>query len=315
MQPFSPPPLKILVHKLDGVEDRPFNHKLTPADIRKDAFYQKLARRNAALEWRLRHIRALVGLTATIVIALNVLYLAPWTQAHKQVWLDQAFAWMFEGKGGYGVNMPVGTAAASTTNKSDQAAPKVAAVPAVMASEPVATASAPSTPTMPQAVASAPVVVAQAVTAPAQPVTTNPQQPDAANQLAAAIRALIDQQGAKPAPPIGSTTPPAANSRPITVVPGITTQKPAVAAVPSPAAQREPLPVHESAPLKATSPLSIIDFFGANTAVLLSSDGGQTMRSYRVGDALQSGEVIKAIDSVNGSVTTNQRIIKKQEPK
>ncbi len=313
MQPFTPPPLKIVVRTLDGVEDRPFNHTLTPADIRKDAFYQKLARRNAALEWRLRHIRSIVVLAALVVFAFNVMYLAPWTQAHKQAWLDSAFAWMQADQFKSPASVPLSAA--------------VAATPASASSQPVAGTVAPTVP-VPLATASAPDVAAQpanhvavqpvSTPAPAAPATVQPSQPvqqsDAANQLAAAIRALIDQQNGKPSASGTATPISTATNKPITVVPGITASKPAVVATAQPApVQREPLPVHESAPIKTATPLSIMDFFGSNTAVLLSSDGGQTMRTYRVGDSLPSGEVIKAIDSIGGSVTTNQRIIKKQE--
>ncbi|MDT8992740.1 hypothetical protein RQP54_17845 [Curvibacter sp. APW13] len=313
MQPFAPPPLKIMVRTLDGVDDRPFNHRLTPADIRKDAFYQKLAKRNAALEWRLRHRRSITILTALIVFALNVLYLTPWAQTQKQAWLDKAFAWTTGASTRTSTAMPIGGATAATRSTPS-------AAPQAVAPAPVAVASTPTIAMQPAAQASTPVAPSAPVTAaqpaPATPTAQPAQQPDAANQLAAALKALIEQQTTKAqTQSAGVAASPAAN-KPITVVPSITSAKPVVPPAPQSApAQREPLPVHESAPLKVATPLSIMDFFGTNTAVLLSSDGGQTMRAYRVGDTLPSGEVIKAIDSTGGAVTTNQRIIRKQEPK
>lgn len=327
MQPFSPPPLKIQVRQLDGVEDRPFNHQLTPEDIRKDSFYQKLAIRNAFLEQRHKHNVRMVVLAALAVFCLNALYLTPWVQSLKQEGLDTTFSWALGTHGPSPSSIPVGVAMAGTPVAPTAAPlqPVASAVAAPAAQRPAMAASTPAAQAGPLPGASAPaagpsqaVAALAPVPAPAlAPVATPAQQPapttDAANQLAAAIRALIDQQNTKqPGQP--SSVSPQVATKPITLIPSITAAKPTPAPA-QPAVARAALPVQESAPVKTASPLSIMDFFGTNTAVLLSPDGGQSLRTYRVGDALPSGEVVKAIDSVNGSVTTNQRIIKKQEPK
>lgn len=272
MQPFTPPPLRIVVQKLDGVDDRPFNHLLTPEDIRKESSYQMLARRNAVLERRERQTVYVVLLVAVIVTGLNALLITPMA---RHIDLGAMIApW-------------VGAAAEAQTPQAN--------VPGHV--RPAAT------------VAAAPVIPPTASATPVQPTPQASIQRDAANQLANAIQDLIAQQNLKQ--PVPAKAPPPAAKAPITLIPSINPLKSAPAPTAPAAPARAPLPVQDSAPAKAVAPLSIMDFFGTNTAVLLSPDGGQSMRTYRVGDALPSGEVIKAIDSVNGAVTTNQRIIKK----
>lgn len=70
-------------------------------------------------------------------------------------------------------------------------------------------------------------------------------------------------------------------------------------------------PVSAVAAQHEAGEITITDFFGVNTAAMLSSNGGRTVRTYRVGDALPDGEVITSIDTNRGSVTTNRRTIKK----
>lgn len=273
MKPFAYPPLKILVHRLDGVEDRPYKAVLLPEDIREDALYQTLARRNKVLEWRQRHIAALVTLVSIGVIAINVLYSTSWVQSRIQYWTESVIA------------MVSGMRVEKVASSAPVTTPTAASAPAELAS------SAPS-----------------AAVAQSAPTSSAIGTSESANQLAAALRLLIEQHGAgKPGTATGGNAP-MQTTKPITVVPGIrpgiSTAKPAIAP-------------ERSSTQHAQEPatLTILDFFGANTAVLLSPDGGQSMRSYRVGDALPSGEVIRAIDSTNGSVTTNQRIIKRQDQK
>ena len=70
-------------------------------------------------------------------------------------------------------------------------------------------------------------------------------------------------------------------------------------------------PVSAVAAQHEAGEITITDCFGVNTAAMLSSNGGRTGRTYRVGDALPDGEVITSIDTNRGSVTTNRRTIKK----
>lgn len=284
MQPFTPPPLKIVVQKLDGVDNRPFNHLLTPEEIRKDSCYQMLARRNAVLERRERQTVYMVLLAAIIVTALNAFVITPAALKLDYGFIGAPWEWFGKPK-----------APESISHAVPKDAPLVAPVqPAAVFAQTPASASA----------------VAPASAALQTQPEQQPPQTDAANQLAAALKALIDQQAPKAQPAQPQVKSPS-GVKPITLIPGIEPAKstPAVAAVQS--AAKPTVPVQESAPIKPVTPLSIIDFLGTNTAVLLSSDGGQTMRTYRVGDALPSGEVVKAIDSVSGSITTTQRTIKR----
>jgi hypothetical protein len=284
MKPFTPPPLKIVVQKLDGVDNRPFNHLLTPEDIRKDSCYQMLARRNAVLERRERQTVYMVLLAALIVTALNAFVITP--VAHK---LDYGFigaSWEWFGKPKASESVSHSATKISTPVAPMQPGAVLAQIPA-----------------------SAPAPAPASATVQPHP-EQQPPQSDAANQLAAALRALIDQQAPKvqPAQPQVKPTP---GVKPITVIPSIDPAKGITTAAPVQATAKPTAPVQESAPVKPVTPLSIIDFLGTNTAVLLSSDGGQSMRTYRVGDALPSGEVVKVIDSVNGSITTTQRTVKR----
>lgn len=298
MRPFIPPPLKIVVQKLDGVDDRPFKHELTPEDIRNESCYQMLARRNAVLERRERHIALVVLIAAVVVTALNAFVITP--MARNLDLSSYRLPWVWT-NASTSTPLPQPAQAVARPASVAQPSPAPTNAPAAVAITPTATPVAPTAP-------------ASADTKPIGDTKPATQPADAANQLAAAIRALIDQQPVKPAGQVESTAP--ASAKPITLIPGINTVKPSPAPAQPPAAPQTPpakatLPVQESAPVKPLMPLSILDFLGTNTAVLLSSDGGQTMRTYRLGDALPTGEVIKAIDSGNGSITTNQRIIKK----
>lgn len=132
---------------------------------------------------------------------------------------------------------------------------------------------------------------------PTPPVVT--QQGPGQQELLDVLRALIEQ---KQAPNTQQA------AKPIVLVPAIKAEKP----ISAPASAKVRTEVDPSErPAQALPALWVIDFFGNNTAVQLSSDGGHSVRTYRMGDSLPTGEVITGIDTQGGTVSTNQRTIKK----
>lgn len=142
----------------------------------------------------------------------------------------------------------------------------------------------------------------------APPVQSDPTGADAAESPVSAVASVVSASTPLPVP-----APVAAASQRV----------PAIALVPAPApapravTPRQP-PAQGSSPPREDPPrpaddVAITDFFGVNTAVMLSLHGGTLVRTYRVGDALPEGEVITSIDTNRGSITTNRRTIRNKD--
>lgn len=262
MESFNYPTLSVQVGTLDGVPGRPVhraNSPLLPEDVRADAVYQALARRNAALEHRLNHIGRVTMVVGIVFVAFNMLWNTQWMQLRIGQWMAS-------------------TLTSSATERDGVA--KANTLAPLTSSE-------------------------KAVPAPASRPT--PPELRGVDVIAS---------------PNGETTPKPVNA---IGVPAINPSMKPIAVIAAPTPAQKSAPVAQVAPHLVQThsdpgtqvvagqgkTFEIMDFMGANVAVLLSSDGGQTMRSYRAGDTLPNGEVIKTIDSSQGSVTTNQRIIKK----
>ena len=307
---FTFPPLELRVAQLVGVPNRQWLREdglLTPADVQRDATLQELTRRNIRLK------ACVVGLTGITVVAVAT-----------------AVAMMIS-RGDKAQESVVAGIAQSTSVVAQVAPPQVAqAVAPEALVVPALVASRPPTPTP----APAPAPAAQAQ-------RTALSDPGRSVQIARPA-----EVAARLKPSVAATTPPVTTSAPHKpAIAAFTspTSKPAPVAppqLPVVAAQARARPGQESAaptplinvepesavtvaasvgpsaapvPTQAALPsITIMDFLGGNTAVMLSYNGGQTVRTYRVSDALPNGEAITVIDAQSGSVSTTLRTIRKK---
>lgn len=257
---FRMPPLQLQVSSLRGVPGWAAAHPkgfLLPEDVRRDAMYQQLARRNVKLR--------------------------------RAGWACAAFA-----VAGFALAGALWLRGSASANVASQASAPLSAMPVPAATASPATAPAPAA-SLPR------VVAAEASAAPAASAGKRFTVPAIASASAPAARGLPRVVSAAAKPGAKETASPSGVSA------AASRERPAPRTTP-----RAPDAVDAAAGAGGGGDvISITDFFGVNSAVMLSSNGGQSVRTYRVGDALPNGEVITVIDTNKGSVTTNRRTIKK----